>query len=62
MYGFVLTRLKIEAGLIMDKRIAAAMMFGRSKFQPGVLILPTPEEAFDPTDTVRLAEYRASIW
>ncbi|KAK0184797.1 NRPS-like enzyme [Armillaria mellea] len=52
----------IEAGLVMDKRIAAAMMFGRSKFQPGVLILPTPEEAFDPSDSVRLAEYRASIW
>ncbi|SJL14874.1 uncharacterized protein ARMOST_18349 [Armillaria ostoyae] len=52
----------IEAGLVMDKRIAAAMMFGRSKFQPGVLILPSPEEAFDPSDTVRLAEYRASIW
>ncbi|KAK0200585.1 NRPS-like enzyme [Desarmillaria ectypa] len=52
----------IEVGLVMDKRIAAAMMFGRSKFQPGVLILPTPEEAFDPSDTVRLAEYRASIW
>ncbi|KAK0451172.1 NRPS-like enzyme [Desarmillaria tabescens] len=52
----------IEAGLVTDKRIAAAMMFGRSKFQPGVLILPTPEEAFDPSDTVRLAEYRASIW
>lgn len=52
----------IEAGLVMDKRIAAAMMFGRSKFQPGVLILPTPEEAFDPSDTIRLADYRASIW
>ncbi|KAK0184801.1 NRPS-like enzyme [Armillaria mellea] len=52
----------IEAGLVMDKRIAAAMMFGRSKFQPGILILPTPEEAFDPSDSVRLAEYRASIW
>ncbi len=37
-------------------------MFGRSKFQPGVLILPTPEEAFEPSDTTRLAEYRASIW
>ncbi|KAK0472519.1 NRPS-like enzyme [Armillaria novae-zelandiae] len=60
--GFALTRLNVEAGLVMDQHIAAAMMFGRSKFQPGVLILPTPEEAFDPSDTVRLAEYRASIW
>ncbi|SJL14870.1 uncharacterized protein ARMOST_18345 [Armillaria ostoyae] len=52
----------IEAGLNTDKRVAAALMFGRSKFQPGVLILPTPEEAFEPSDTTRLAEYRASIW
>ncbi|KAK0485452.1 NRPS-like enzyme [Armillaria luteobubalina] len=40
------------AGLVTDKRIAAAMMFGRSKFQLGVLILPTPEEAFDSSDTM----------
>ncbi|KAK0492826.1 NRPS-like enzyme [Armillaria luteobubalina] len=52
----------IEAGLATDERVAAALMFGRSKFQPGVLILPTPEETFDPSDTARLAEYRASIW
>ncbi|SJL14871.1 uncharacterized protein ARMOST_18346 [Armillaria ostoyae] len=52
----------IEASLNTDKRVAAALMFGRSKFQPGVLILPTPEEAFEPSDTARLAEYRASIW
>ncbi|PBK68212.1 hypothetical protein ARMSODRAFT_976064 [Armillaria solidipes] len=52
----------IEAGLTTDKRVAAALMFGRSKFQPGVLILPTLEEAFEPNDTTRLAEYRASIW
>ncbi|KAK0451171.1 NRPS-like enzyme [Desarmillaria tabescens] len=51
----------IEAGLTTDKRITAALMFGRSKFQPGVLILPAPEEVFDPSDTTRLAKYRASI-
>ncbi len=37
-------------------------MFGRSKFQPGILILPAPEEAFDPSDTARLVEYRSRIW
>ncbi len=52
----------VEAGLTTDKRVAAALMFGRSKFQPGVLILPTPEEAFEPSDSTRLAEYRGSIW
>ncbi|KAK0199436.1 NRPS-like enzyme [Desarmillaria ectypa] len=52
----------IEAVLIADKGIAAAVMFGRSKFQPGVLIQPTPDEAFDPSDATRLAEYRTNIW
>ncbi|KAK0451170.1 NRPS-like enzyme [Desarmillaria tabescens] len=52
----------IEAGLVADKRITAALMFGRSKFQPGILILPAPEEAFDPSDTTRLVEYRSRIW
>ncbi|KAK0193507.1 NRPS-like enzyme [Armillaria mellea] len=52
----------IEAGLAADKRVAAALMFGRSKFQPGVLILPSPEEAFDPSDTTSLVEYRSKIW
>ncbi|KAK0480363.1 NRPS-like enzyme [Armillaria novae-zelandiae] len=50
------------AGLVADKHVAAALMFGRSKFQPGVLILPTPEEAFNPSDTTRLVEYRSKIW
>nr|AEM76784.1 NRPS-like enzyme [Armillaria mellea] len=52
----------IEAILTGDRRIAAVVMFGRSKFQPGVLIQPTPDEAFDPRDVIRLAEYRANIW
>ncbi|KAK0218357.1 NRPS-like enzyme [Armillaria nabsnona] len=52
----------IEAGLAADNRVAAALMFGRSKFQPGILILPAPEEAFDPSDTTRLLEYRTKIW
>ncbi len=37
-------------------------MFGRSKFQPGVLIQPTRDEAYDPRDVTRLAEYRTNIW
>ncbi|PBK75297.1 NRPS-like enzyme [Armillaria solidipes] len=52
----------MEAGLAADKRVAAALMFGRSKFQPGILILPAPEETFDPSDTIRLVEYRTKIW
>ncbi|KAF9025156.1 NRPS-like enzyme [Hymenopellis radicata] len=52
----------IEIILQGDKHIASAIMFGRAKFQPGVLILPRPEYAFDPTDSVKLAEFRNKIW
>ncbi|KAK0454193.1 NRPS-like enzyme [Desarmillaria tabescens] len=52
----------IEAGLLGDKRISGAVMFGRGKFQPGVLIQPSEEYAFDPNDAKRLAEYRSLIW
>ncbi|KAK0442587.1 NRPS-like enzyme [Armillaria borealis] len=51
-----------KAVLTGDRRIAAVVMFGRSKFQPGVLIQPTRDEAFDPRDVTRLAEYRTNIW
>ncbi|KAK0212031.1 NRPS-like enzyme [Armillaria fumosa] len=52
----------IEAALMSDRHITGAVMFGRGKFQPGVLIQPSPEYAFDPKDTRRLAEYRSLIW
>ncbi|PBK62268.1 NRPS-like enzyme [Armillaria solidipes] len=60
--GVFLTISNAEAVLTGDKRIAAAVMFGRSKFQPGVLIQPTGDEIFDPRDVTRLAEYRTNIW
>ena len=37
-------------------------MFGRGKFQNGVLIEPTEEEAFDPKDVKALEAFRNSIW
>ncbi|KAF9025136.1 NRPS-like enzyme [Hymenopellis radicata] len=52
----------IENVLQGDKHVANAIMFGRAKFQPGVLILPRPEYVFDPTDSVKLAEFRNKIW
>ncbi|KAK0184185.1 NRPS-like enzyme [Armillaria mellea] len=51
----------VEAALISDRHISSAIMFGRGKFQPGVLIQPSPEYSFDPKDTKRLAEYRSLI-
>ncbi|KAK0492011.1 NRPS-like enzyme [Armillaria luteobubalina] len=48
--------------LTTDKRIAAAVMFGRSRFQPGVLVSPAPGYEFDPANEKDLADFRASIW
>lgn len=37
-------------------------MFGRGRFNPGVIIDPKPEFAFDPEDQEKLAEFRNKIW
>lgn len=37
-------------------------MFGRGRFQNGVLIEPKPEFAFDPSDPKKLEEFRNMIW
>ncbi|EMD37730.1 hypothetical protein CERSUDRAFT_94730 [Gelatoporia subvermispora B] len=50
----------LEAILQKDPHIAAALMFGRGRFQNGVLI--HPREPFDHTDTEKLAEFRNRIW
>lgn len=52
----------IEIALMSNGHIAGAVMFGRGKFLPGVLIQPSPECVFDPKDTKRLVEYRSLIW
>lgn len=45
-----------------DPHIRAALLFGRGKFNPGVLVEPKPEYAFDPTDLVKVAQFRNKIW
>lgn len=42
--------------------IQGAVMFGRGKSEPGVILEPTPEFAFDPVDETKLAEYRNIVW
>lgn len=37
-------------------------MFGRGRFQAGVLIDPKPQYKFDPSDEKQLAEFRNKIW
>ncbi|KAI0067832.1 acetyl-CoA synthetase-like protein [Artomyces pyxidatus] len=52
----------LEAMLARDPRIAAAVMFGRGRFQNGVLIEPKHEFTFDPEDEQQLADFRNNIW
>lgn len=49
-----------EAILLEDPNVYACLMFGRGRFQNGVLI--QPEEAFDPSDEAALEAYRNKIW
>ncbi|OCH88269.1 hypothetical protein OBBRIDRAFT_836723 [Obba rivulosa] len=46
--------------LLKDSHIAAATMFGRGRFQYGVLV--HPKEPFDPSDKRKLIELRNKIW
>ncbi|KAF5366566.1 hypothetical protein D9758_008985 [Tetrapyrgos nigripes] len=52
----------IELILRKDEKIETVIMFGRSKFQAGVLVLPSKDFAFDPSDLTKLAEFRNAIW
>ena len=45
---------------LQDQHITAVIMFGRGRFQNGVLI--QPKEPFDPAVGAKLAEFRNAIW
>lgn len=48
--------------VIQNPLVDRVVLFGRAKDQPGLLIEPSPHNAFDPTDEKALAEYRNKIW
>ncbi|KAJ7636417.1 hypothetical protein FB45DRAFT_1138067 [Roridomyces roridus] len=52
----------LESILARDPHVQSCVMFGRGRFQAGVLIHPKPEFQFDPSDAVRLAEFRNKLW
>ncbi|CCL99492.1 uncharacterized protein FIBRA_01510 [Fibroporia radiculosa] len=52
----------LESMMMQDEHIAGCVMFGRGRFQTGVLIEPEAEYAFNPTDETKLAEFRNMIW
>ncbi|KAJ6555930.1 hypothetical protein B0H19DRAFT_1210704 [Mycena capillaripes] len=45
-----------------DPHVQSSVMFGRGRFQAGVIVDPKPAYRFDPTDQVKLAEFRNMIW
>jgi long-subunit acyl-CoA synthetase (AMP-forming) len=45
-----------------DPRVGHAVMFGRGKFEAGVLIQPKPEYSFDPSDEKQVEAFREEIW
>ena len=42
--------------------IKGAVMFGRGQNEPGLLLEPTLEAAFDPKDEEKLIKYRNAVW
>ena len=52
----------LEKILVGDPHISGAVMFGRGRFNVGVIVSPSQDAAFDSKDEKRLAEYRALIW
>lgn len=45
-----------------DPHVKSSVMFGRGKFQNGVLIEPTEDYAFDPSDIKQVEMFRNKIW
>ncbi|KAH9934343.1 uncharacterized protein B0H18DRAFT_870080 [Fomitopsis serialis] len=52
----------LENMLNQNPHVLASVMFGRGRFQAGVLVDPRPEYRFDPANETRLAEFRNMIW
>ncbi|KAF9451607.1 acetyl-CoA synthetase-like protein [Macrolepiota fuliginosa MF-IS2] len=42
--------------------VQSSVIFGRGRFQAGVLIEPRAEHVFDPSDTERLMSFRHAVW
>ncbi|KAI0050783.1 acetyl-CoA synthetase-like protein [Auriscalpium vulgare] len=52
----------LEAIMVQDPHVSAALMFGRGRLQNGILVQPKLDIAFDPEDQQKLAEFRNLIW
>ncbi|PCH42369.1 acetyl-CoA synthetase-like protein [Wolfiporia cocos MD-104 SS10] len=52
----------LESILRQDSHVSACVMFGRGRFQAGILVDPKPEHRFCPSDEQKLAAFRNMIW
>ncbi|OBZ73545.1 hypothetical protein A0H81_05885 [Grifola frondosa] len=52
----------LENMLNQDPHVLSSVMFGRGRFQAGIIVDPKPDFKFDPADEVKLAEFRNKIW
>ncbi len=51
-----------ENMLNQDPHVQACVMFGRGKFQAGILVDAKPAFKFDPSDETALENFRNKIW
>lgn len=51
-----------EGHMTANSIISGAVMFGREKMQPGVLVEPYPEHAVQPDNESSVAEFRNKVW
>ncbi|KAF8488261.1 acetyl-CoA synthetase-like protein [Gautieria morchelliformis] len=52
----------LEGILLRDPHISAAVMFGRERFQNGVLVEPKKEYLFEVSDETKLESFKSAIW
>ena len=45
-----------------DPHVQACVMFGRGRFNAGIIVSPKPQYNFDPSDDDALAKFRQTIW
>ena len=48
--------------MLQDPHVRAAVIFGRGRFQNGILIEPKPESSFDVSDSHAAEIFKDSIW
>ncbi|KAJ7769931.1 hypothetical protein B0H16DRAFT_1516867 [Mycena metata] len=52
----------LENILNQDPHVLSSVMFGRGRFQAGVVVDPKDAFKFDPSDSAKLAQFRNTIW